>query len=290
MFAKRLIVFLPLIGSSVAGFFGRFLGSEGSAIMTTGRNLVLFAILILSLVFVYRVFGSHLKKYGSCLVFIDILILFCIYFFDFYLKVYLLFHLGLSLSDVFPFLIFCVGGGQGLPLPAPEGASNSPPETLSPRPDAPGNSASFHEDSTEMDILVDALNERGEIGGSVSRSPSAPRTEVLGSSSMPGTPLSRGTSVERGPSVTQPEAGPANPGNAVANPAEEAGPANQPQRVVPYPYPPDEVIGGGLCYIHTASPFGSQSHSICPRHRDGSDSRRRPIRSQGGYYNPNGGP
>ena len=29
-----LIVFLPLLGSSVAGFFGRFLGSEGSAIIT----------------------------------------------------------------------------------------------------------------------------------------------------------------------------------------------------------------------------------------------------------------
>nr|QYA18255.1 NADH dehydrogenase subunit 5 [Tetragonia tetragonoides] len=30
-----LIVFLPLLGSSVAGFFGRFLGSEGTAIVTT---------------------------------------------------------------------------------------------------------------------------------------------------------------------------------------------------------------------------------------------------------------
>nr|AGY62844.1 orf239 [Eruca vesicaria subsp. sativa] len=30
-----LIVFLPLLGSSVAGFFERFLGSEGSAILTT---------------------------------------------------------------------------------------------------------------------------------------------------------------------------------------------------------------------------------------------------------------
>uniref|UniRef100_A0A8I6XTR9 NADH-ubiquinone oxidoreductase chain 5 n=1 Tax=Hordeum vulgare subsp. vulgare TaxID=112509 RepID=A0A8I6XTR9_HORVV len=30
-----LIVFLPLLGSSVAGFFGHFLGSEGTAIMTT---------------------------------------------------------------------------------------------------------------------------------------------------------------------------------------------------------------------------------------------------------------
>lgn len=38
-----LIVFLPLLGSSVAGFFGRFLGSEGTAIMTTTQlNFSLF--------------------------------------------------------------------------------------------------------------------------------------------------------------------------------------------------------------------------------------------------------
>jgi NADH-ubiquinone oxidoreductase chain 5 len=30
-----LIVFLPLLGCSVAGVFGRFLGKEGTAIMTT---------------------------------------------------------------------------------------------------------------------------------------------------------------------------------------------------------------------------------------------------------------
>jgi hypothetical protein len=36
-----LIVFLPLLGSSVAGFFGRFLGSEGTAIITT--TCVLFS-------------------------------------------------------------------------------------------------------------------------------------------------------------------------------------------------------------------------------------------------------
>ncbi|CAN6447147.1 unnamed protein product [Victoria cruziana] len=30
-----LIVFLPLLGSSVAGAFGRFLGAEGTAIITT---------------------------------------------------------------------------------------------------------------------------------------------------------------------------------------------------------------------------------------------------------------
>nr|UUC04306.1 NADH dehydrogenase subunit 5 [Brassica napus]UUC04790.1 NADH dehydrogenase subunit 5 [Brassica napus] len=47
-----LIVFLPLLGSSVAGFFGRFLGSEGSAILTT--TCVSFSS-ILSLIAFYEV-------------------------------------------------------------------------------------------------------------------------------------------------------------------------------------------------------------------------------------------
>ncbi|KAL2923828.1 NADH-ubiquinone oxidoreductase chain 5 [Bienertia sinuspersici] len=40
-----LIVFLPLLGSSVAGFFGRFLGSEGTAILSS-RNIVLLGLVI----------------------------------------------------------------------------------------------------------------------------------------------------------------------------------------------------------------------------------------------------
>nr|UFX34197.1 NADH dehydrogenase subunit 5 [Tribulus terrestris] len=47
-----LIVFLPLLGSSVAGLFGRFLGSEGTAIMTT--TCVSFSS-ILSLIAFYEV-------------------------------------------------------------------------------------------------------------------------------------------------------------------------------------------------------------------------------------------
>jgi len=47
-----LIVFLPLLGSSVAGFFGRFLGSEGTALITT--TCVSFSS-ILSLIAFYEV-------------------------------------------------------------------------------------------------------------------------------------------------------------------------------------------------------------------------------------------
>jgi len=114
---------------------------------------------------------------------------------------------ALVFIGLFPFLILCVVEGQGLPLPAPSGQVNSDP---------------WREDSRELDILLE-------------------------SSSVPG------TSVETGTSVTQPRAGPVNPeaadssqtsGDPVASPGEEAGPANQTQRVVPYPYQPDEVIGG----------------------------------------------
>ena len=44
--------------------------------------------------------------------------------------------------------------------------------------------------------------------------------------------------------MNQPEARPAPPSNPVASRGEEAGPANRTPPVVPYPYPPDEIIGG----------------------------------------------
>jgi len=49
---------------------------------------------------------------------------------------------------------------------------------------------------------------------------------------------------ESGTSVNQPEAGFGPPANPVAPPGEEAGLPNPPPRVVPYPYQPDEMIGG----------------------------------------------
>jgi hypothetical protein len=54
----------------------------------------------------------------------------------------------------------------------------------------------------------------------------------------------KSTETETGTSVNQPEARPVPPANPVASQGEEAGPSNRPPRVVPYPYQPDEVIGG----------------------------------------------
>ena len=115
---------LRIISSALAILFARFLGSEGTAIMTTGRNLVLFGMLILGFIFLYRHYCFRLKKkYGFRLVFLMYLsILFFVSFFCYFLRVYLVYHFGIHLSAVFSFFIL---SGGALPLPAPSGPSNS---------------------------------------------------------------------------------------------------------------------------------------------------------------------
>jgi len=82
-----LIVFLPLLGSSVVSFFGRFLGAEGTAIITTGRNLVLFAILIFGVVVLFRLFHLRLNRKSRFLIYVSLF--FVISVFAYSLRIYL---------------------------------------------------------------------------------------------------------------------------------------------------------------------------------------------------------
>ena len=77
--------FLPLLGSSVAGFFYNYLGSEVTTRMTSGRNLVLFGIVIFAFLFLFRLYCFRLnnKKSRFPLVFMYISIYFFIFFFFF---------------------------------------------------------------------------------------------------------------------------------------------------------------------------------------------------------------
>nr|QCQ81884.1 hypothetical protein [Ammopiptanthus mongolicus] len=102
---------LPVFGSFVAGFFGRFLGSEGSAIMTTPSSLVLFSIFILGLIFLFRCVKQK-KKSGFLLLFFYISILFFISLYGYSLRIYFISRLGLYLYDFLPFLIFSVSEGR----------------------------------------------------------------------------------------------------------------------------------------------------------------------------------
>jgi len=117
-----LIVFLPLLGSSVAGFFGHFFVES---YIINGQNLILLAILLLGLILISRFYSSRMPNKYLRLVFY-ISILFSIYIFSYFLRIYLLSQLGLFFS----FLILSVlPGGQALPLPGPSSPAHSSPST-----------------------------------------------------------------------------------------------------------------------------------------------------------------
>lgn len=134
--------------------------------MTTGRKIVLFAILLLGLIFLFRLYCLRLKdKYGFRLVYIMyISILFFISFFCYFFRIYLLSRFGLHFYYPFSFFIFSVGGGQALPLPAPSG---------------PSSSSSFSEDSFEIRVLLEPFPETEMEGTSVNSSiPGVARDEA----------------------------------------------------------------------------------------------------------------
>lgn len=100
-----LLRILPVLSLISASFFGCFLGAEGSAIMTTGQNLVLCAIALFGGIFFFFEFSFEEKVLR--LVFIMyICILFFISFFVYFLRIYLLSRLGLHFAYLFSFLIF----------------------------------------------------------------------------------------------------------------------------------------------------------------------------------------
>lgn len=138
---RILLLFLSLLGSFVAGFFGHFLGSEGTAIMTAGRNIFLFSILLWGLIFLFRLSVFHLKnKWGVRLVVVlYVSLLFGTSFLGSLIRIYVFSHVGLDFTSLFP-LILAVGGGQALPLPSPSD---------------PSSSSSFTEDSFEIDVLLE---------------------------------------------------------------------------------------------------------------------------------------
>ncbi|KAJ4968669.1 hypothetical protein NE237_015370 [Protea cynaroides] len=122
-----LIVFLPLLGSSVAGFFGRFLGSEGTAIMTTPPNLVFFGIFLFIFIFIFRFYSKKINKKSFRLGFFM--------------------HLSLLFLISFLFFFYVVAG-PGLPLPAPSD---------------PSSSSSWSEDSFELEVLSEPFPEASII-------------------------------------------------------------------------------------------------------------------------------
>lgn len=129
----------PLFLSTV---FGRFLGSEGTALITTSRDLVLFAFFVLILIYLFRRYVMSLrKKYGILFfIFLSISVLVFIYTLFFLLRVYLVSHFSDALWALVIMYVVSGGGGQPLPLPASSALSSS---------------SSYTEDSFEINVLLE---------------------------------------------------------------------------------------------------------------------------------------
>jgi len=140
----------------IAVFLGNLIGSEGIAIMTTTKNIVLFSIFMIGLIFLFRLLCFRKSK-GFILKLLYISLLFFISVFCYFLRIYLLSRLGLNLSDLFSFFILSVGG---LPLPAPS---------------SPSSSSSWKEDSFEMKVLLEPFSETEMEGTGTSARSSIPR-------------------------------------------------------------------------------------------------------------------
>jgi hypothetical protein len=132
---RSIVLVVPIV-------FGRFLGSEGTAIMTTGGTLILFGILIFGLILIFRLSSLNLKiKCGIRLVLIIYLgLLFSMSVFFYFLRSYVLSHCGILLSS---FFILSAGVAQVLPLPDPTG---------------PSRSSSWTEDSFEIGVLLEPFD------------------------------------------------------------------------------------------------------------------------------------
>ena len=94
--------------------FNRFLGSEGTTMMTTGGNIVLFAIFLFLGIFLFHLYSFRLKKKkgGFRLVLIVYIpFLFFISLFNYFLRIYALDCFGLYSASIFSCLVLCVGGG-----------------------------------------------------------------------------------------------------------------------------------------------------------------------------------
>ena len=163
-------LYLPLLGGSVSGsLFGRFLGSEGSAIMIT--TCVSFCALV---VFIFGLF--YFRKKGPLK---RILYLFLVGFVLSLIRIKVIHLLGgqaLPLLD--PILMYAVGAGA---LLGPNGAESS---------------ATWEEDSFELDVLGESFSSsKTDMDSQVAE---APQTEE-GEPSVNQVPQEAGASHRVGP-------------------------------------------------------------------------------------------
>nr|AXU98918.1 hypothetical protein [Brassica juncea] len=111
---------LLLLGSSVAGFFGRFLGSEGSAILTT--TCVSFLALV-GCLFLFRIYSFRLK--GPLRGILNLFLVFFIGVVISLIRIKVIYLLGPALPLLLGPFVWKAVVGEALPSTGPNGAESS---------------------------------------------------------------------------------------------------------------------------------------------------------------------
>lgn len=115
-------VLFRVLGTLTAFYLGRFLGEEKSPIMPTGQGIG-FGIILLSCIFFFR-FWIKFNKKSNFLLF-DIFCFFGVAFFFYWLRIYVLKHMGFYVSDVFSlFISHCAVSGSSNFVGNPRDASS----------------------------------------------------------------------------------------------------------------------------------------------------------------------
>nr|P92536.1 RecName: Full=Uncharacterized mitochondrial protein AtMg01020; AltName: Full=ORF153b [Arabidopsis thaliana]CAA69842.1 unnamed protein product [Arabidopsis thaliana] len=129
---------LPLLGALAGSFCARFLGSEGSAIMTTTR-VSFSSILVVSFLFCFHFHSFRLK--GPQKKIIYLFLVFSMGFVGSLIRIEVI-HLvgGLALPVLGPLVLNAIGG-QALPSTGPSGS---------------GSSSMWEEDSFELGVLEES--------------------------------------------------------------------------------------------------------------------------------------
>jgi len=151
-----LIVFLPLLGSSVAGFFGRFLGSEGTAIMTTPEFLLPLFVLVVIFTIIYRILLSKKKKSFLLLFLIYIVVFFLCCLFRFFILEKIVAFLGVTTAlSTLILNVSCSGSNSNVHSGGESGEISIPPLESSSRPESSSGSTSLenHASSSEKDYF-----------------------------------------------------------------------------------------------------------------------------------------
>jgi len=184
---KNLVrLLLLLLGSSVAGFFKRFLGSEGSAILTT--TCVSFFALV-GFLFLFRIYYFRLK--GPLREILNLFLVFFIAVVISLIRIKVIHLLGGQALPLLEPIIWAAVGGGALPSTGPNGAESS---------------STWKEDPFELRVLEESFSDSPPAGESQTEEsePSVNRRgpEEAGPA-LPANPVPSGGD-EAGPSVPYP--------------------------------------------------------------------------------------